>query len=289
MIRPLLLLSALSLAAFAQPGSSTRFARPEGNAARAASILKPIVNMQKSGNDISQKEVQALRETIETAKKHLAAQSPAGERLSDSLKSSETAQTKAAAADLQNAAREVYDMLSFRPLAEAEMPKGFPTFTGVGVIEVKEYPVYRKAVAKNFGTLFRHITSNGIAMTTPVEMKMTEKPTGELAQDSMAFLYGSPEIGEPGADGVVRIVDNESIKVVSLGLRGSRSKKVVADAVRRLKRWLRANPEYQTAGGFRVMGYNSPFVPRAEQYFEVQLPLRERKVKPSKPGPTLKP
>lgn len=284
MLRPLILVSALSLVAFAKPQSVARFKRPEGDAARAASILEPFVNTQKTGNDASQKNVHALRAAIETASKHLASDSPAGERLSDALKSSETAQTKVAAADLQNAAQDVYDMLSFRPIAETELPKGFPTYTCVGVIEVKEYPIYRRAVAKDFGTLFRHITVNGIAMTAPVEIKLTKKSTGEMAQESMAFLYSSPDVGEPGTDGAVRIVDAESVKVVSLGVRGSRRNKVVTDAVRRLKRWLRANPDYQNADGFRIMGYNSPFVPRADQYFEVQLPLRESPVEASKPG-----
>ena len=53
---------------------------------------------------------------------------------------------------------------------EAETPKGWPTLTEVGVIEVKEYPEYREAVATKidgsdssrkqgpmFRTLFNHI------------------------------------------------------------------------------------------------------------------------------------
>lgn len=284
MIRAMILIAALSLTAFAPPQSTARFTRPEGHATLAASILEPIATLQKPGKDISQEHLLTMRETIENARKHLATQSPAGERLSKVLQSSKNAQPKVAAADLQRAARDVHDMLAFRPIAEAELPKGFPSFTGVGVIEVKQYPVYRKAVAKKFGTLFRHITANGISMTTPVEMKMAETPKGELAQESMAFLYGSTEIGEPGTDGSVQVLDTESIKVVSMGLRGPRRREVVADAARRLKRWLNANPQYEAAGVLRVMGYNSPFVPRAEQYFEVQLPLREAPADQSKPA-----
>ena len=33
----------------------------------------------------------------------------------------------------------------FQPIKEAEMPKGFPTYTPVGQVEIKEYPPYRKA------------------------------------------------------------------------------------------------------------------------------------------------
>ena len=67
---------------------------------------------------------------------------------------------------------------------EAERPKGWPTLTEVGVVEVKEYPQYREAVATKldgsdssrkqgplFRTLFNHIQRNQIAMTGPVTME----------------------------------------------------------------------------------------------------------------------
>ena len=47
----------------------------------------------------------------------------------------------------------------FQPIKEAEMPKGFPGYTPVGQIEVKQYPAYRKASTSGlaeFWTLFQH-------------------------------------------------------------------------------------------------------------------------------------
>ena len=38
----------------------------------------------------------------------------------------------------------------FKPIKEAEMPKGFPGYTPVGKIEVKQYPAYRKASGEQF-------------------------------------------------------------------------------------------------------------------------------------------
>ena len=35
----------------------------------------------------------------------------------------------------------------FQPIKEAEMPKGFPTYTPVGQVEIKKYPAYRKALS----------------------------------------------------------------------------------------------------------------------------------------------
>ena len=133
------------------------------------------------------------------------------------------------------------------------------------------------------------VTVIGIEMTAPVQMELVKKTDEELSQASMAFLYGSPQLGEPGDAGSVRVVDADPMKVVSLGIRGSRRKQFVTDAVRRLNRWLQATPKYQAAGGFRVMGYNSPFVPRGKQFFEVQLPVRESSIEASKPVPVPEP
>ena len=51
----------------------------------------------------------------------------------------------------------------FKPVVEAPLPDGFPTYTPVGKIEVKQYPAYRKETSGRvaFWTLFEHITSSG--------------------------------------------------------------------------------------------------------------------------------
>ena len=50
----------------------------------------------------------------------------------------------------------------FKPIKEAELPKGFPAYTPVGTIEVKQYPAARLVQAKSggdsgFWKLFLHI------------------------------------------------------------------------------------------------------------------------------------
>ena len=43
----------------------------------------------------------------------------------------------------------------------------------------------------------------------------------------------------------------------------------------RLDAWLKANQKsYSADGPMRVMAYNSPFVPRNRNYFEVEIPIR---------------
>ena len=84
----------------------------------------------------------------------------------------------------------------FQPIKEAEMPKGFPGYTPVGQIEVKQYPAYRKASTSGmaeFWTLFAHIKQNSVTMTAPVEMDYGDPRSGKNAEHSMSFLYERPD------------------------------------------------------------------------------------------------
>lgn len=168
---------------------------------------------------------------------------------------------------------------NFKPVVEAPLPDGFPTYTPVGQIELKHYPAYRKAETSGgvaFWTLFAHITSAGISMTAPVEMTFQQEGPPVGKERSMAFLYGNQNIGTPGQKGNVEVVDVPAATVVSVGLRGQRSNDVLIQAEQRLRTWLEANKgKYEQSGPVRVMGYNSPFVARDRQFFEVQIPVRE--------------
>ena len=63
--------------------------------------------------------------------------------------------------------------------------------------------------------------------------------------------------------------------VVSTGVRGPRTKQAVDEARTRLEAWLEENKEEYVANGqLRVMAYNSPFVPRDRNFFEVEIPIR---------------
>jgi hypothetical protein len=163
----------------------------------------------------------------------------------------------------------------FKPIMEAEMPAGFPAYTPVDQIEVKQYPAYRKAVSNGsaaFWSLFSHIKQNKIAMTAPVEMTYGSPDSDRLQQQSMAFLYGQPSLGSTGSQGSVEVVDVPAAKVVSIGVRGARTDGKVNEAREKLEAWL-TNNGLRASGELRVMGYNSPFVPRDRQFFEVQIPV----------------
>ncbi len=173
------------------------------------------------------------------------------------------------------------DDLRFEPVREAELPRGFPEPTPVLEIRHKSYPAYRLArtsMRGPFGTaafwrLFNHIDSNDIAMTAPVEMTYEDAGAG-VDGVAMAFLYGAPEIGEPGARDGVEVVDVPAMETVAIGCRGWMTDARMAEMRRELEAWIDRRPEFEAAGPLRAMGYNSPRVPADRSYYEVEIPLR---------------
>lgn len=236
------------------------FAPPQGPAMEAVQLLQSAE---------SKTEIEEIEGLFKEAVTLLGPQSPAADKLRQAL-------TKPAEiGDLRQAGNEVLEMLTFVPRYEADLPEGFPTYTPAGVIELKVYSKNRRAIAKQFFTLFGHITRNQIAMTTPVRMEFDRGKNGKLKQESMAFYYGKPTIGSVGVQGNIQVVEQAGEMVVALGHRGSRDKKVIAEGERRLRAWLAEHPEYESNGNLVVMGYNSPMVPPKSQFFEIQLPVKQ--------------
>jgi len=169
----------------------------------------------------------------------------------------------------------------FQLIKEAEMPDGFPDPSPVGQVVVKQYPAYRKASASGvaeFWTLFRHIKQNGIEMTAPVEMDYGDPCTEKSRERLMSFLYEKPDQGTAGKQGSVEVLDVPAMQVVSIGCRGARTSAAVAEARGKLLKYLAENPDrHAIAGPMRVLGYNSPFVPRDQNYFEVQIRVTNKK------------
>ncbi len=182
-------------------------------------------------------------------------------------------------AELSKTLDEIAKDLGFRVRVEAGQPVGFPGPTAVGEIEVKQYPGYRKALARTpqslaFWTLFSHIKKNEIEMTAPVEMEHRSNSESGSAGQQMAFLYGDPSLGKPGKTGLVDVVDVPPTTVLSIGIRGEQSGTSLRTARRLLETWLETNQDAWVANGpYRTMAYNSPFVPREHNYFEIQIPI----------------
>ena len=182
----------------------------------------------------------------------------------------------------------VIESLTFRPWLEASVPEGFPEFTPVHHIEVKTLPNYRMARASMpstqrrgengaFWKLFNHIKRNDIAMTAPVQMDYTS--SGEDAEvASMAFLYGSRKIGEPGkdsADNGVETVDIPTQDVLSIGVRGRMTPASLERGHQALLEWQNDQVDYRPSGPLCRLGYNSPFISADRAFFELQIPVEK--------------
>ena len=124
-----------------------------------------------------------------------------------------------------------------------------------------------------FWSLFAHIKANGIAMTAPVELGY-DASDRQTKERTMAFLYGDPAMGKMGRRGPAEVVDVPAMSVVSIGVRGEQTSEAMSGARQRLESWLDAHKAQYTASG-PVMAYNSPFVPRERNFFEVQIQVKQ--------------
>lgn len=168
----------------------------------------------------------------------------------------------------------------------AYLPSGFPKPAKIGVIEVKQYPQYRavtythegdlrQATGAAFNPLFQHISSNQIAMTTPVEARYTAIPgQAEVApQAEVSFLYPAPNIAPGSVSPVVTVTDTPPMTVVSIGIQGAYSWESYEKNLQKLQDWLREHPEYTRVGPPRRFFYNSPMTAESLKISEVQIPI----------------
>ena len=173
---------------------------------------------------------------------------------------------------------------------EAALPRDFPQPGPVGQVIVKHYPAYRAAwttapeqgdaQGKMFGSLFRHIQSNKIKMTAPVEMTYASQEIDATSQPTaMAFMYQQPEMGTAGKQGTVEVRDMQAITVLSITVRGNYTTARVKEALGQLNEYMNSHTgQFTVAGQPRYLGYNSPFVPWFLRMGEVQLPVQELQV-----------
>jgi hypothetical protein len=158
---------------------------------------------------------------------------------------------------------------------ESPLPKGWPEPGPFNQVVLKKYPASRAAFTPEsspnggFMRLFKHIKKNDIPMTAPVEMLLDESDTEGVKMEQMAFLYQSPEVGKTGADGdQVEVRDVPAQQALSYAWLGARDKASTARAREAIDAELAK--QNLKASGYRLLGYNSPFVPRARQTHELQ-------------------
>ncbi len=200
--------------------------------------------------------------------------------------------------DMQAGVAKVGDVYTFGSAKiDTPLPVGYPAPTPPGAIELKRYPVVRRAqvtgtmspdMASNFAffPLFNHIKGRDIAMTSPVEMDYAElrsriepgqRPIGPTSWN-MAFLYRTPDQGPAGSDprnSKITVVDAEPVTVLSMGMQGGYALGRTTDAVLELEDWLAKNPQWQPLGqDARAFFYNGPDRPDKDKWAEAQIPVR---------------
>jgi len=172
---------------------------------------------------------------------------------------------------------------------EASLPQGYPAPSPVGQVLIKHYPAARVAINRGddqdsmFMPLFNHIKKNDIAMSSPVEITWSDPQTqaDNTKPQAMAFVYRAPDIGAPGTDGNVEVMDVPPQTFLSIGVRGSYNRQHLVEGIKALRDWLAAHSnEYKESGPPRYLGYNSPFVPWFLRFGEVQLPISPVQIQP---------
>lgn len=192
-------------------------------------------------------------------------------------------------------------------LINTPLPVGYPNPTPPGVIEIKRYPVVRRAevtgtmspgIGMNlaFFPLFRHIQSRDIEMTSPVEMNYTgtgkKTPEGGDAKPdtwTMSFLYRRTDQGPTGPDATrqnVKVVDVPAVTVISMGVRGSYDYARMRREWQKLEKWLSEQNVWDAAGEPRALHYNGPERRDADKWSEVQIPIRLM-AKSNSPAPAI--
>lgn len=188
----------------------------------------------------------------------------------------------------------------------------FPSVGPLDQVVFKTYSAHRVARAgdiKNSGNgfwrLFNHIQKNDVAMTAPVEMNYDDE-NHRRGDEWMGFYYEHANQGQAGEDGSVTVVDIPEKHYLSLGLRGPITQDKLQAAQEQLQAAL-ADPSLVVAtmpapdntfssgaeaktdntpaqdeaahahwiadGDMRLLGYNSPFVRRTNQFYEMQIPV----------------
>ena len=173
--------------------------------------------------------------------------------------------------------------------ASAPLPEGFPPPTANGNIEIKQYPEYRAATvqvtgnlasasSRGFSPLFRHISSNDISMTAPVE---TRYPTATLQESSetegdaaVSFLYRSLDIVPQEIAKEVQVEDIPLMTVVSIGVKGGYDYDIYTSGIKQLQDWLAKHSEYEVAGPPRRFFYDGPFMPDTLKRSDIQIPVQ---------------
>ena len=154
--------------------------------------------------------------------------------------------------------------------------EAFPP-TNPGTFEIKTLPAgmllkstapgnYFDNGGKLFGPLFRYISSNDIAMTTPVEAVIDEA--------AMLFWVAPSEVEKiRGSTANVEVLEIPERTVASRGTKGSYSRTNYDETREALEAWLAKQSDWRATGEAYGVYWNGPFTPWFMKTAEVHIPV----------------
>ena len=178
---------------------------------------------------------------------------------------------------------------------EGPLPEGFPPPSEVGQIVEKCYPLCRTYSAEGsnaFMRCFTYLTKHKHEMTAPVIMdykrrEPSDKPKAIANFDAMDinrmhFVLERPLLDEPKNEGAVVVADMPTMRVLSIAFQGQLSADTREQAEKKLAAEIESRKDLTVIGPYRVLGYNSPFVPKDKAFWEIQVPITDVKLDAAK-------
>jgi len=180
-------------------------------------------------------------------------------------------------------------------IEEGPLPEGFPPPNEVGQVVEKSYPLCRTYSAEGdnaFMRCFGYLTKHKHEMTAPVIMDFkrrepTDKPKAIANFDAMEinrmhFVLERPLLDEPKSEGAVVVADIPTMRVLSIAFQGQLSADTREHAEKKLAAEIEKRKNLKVNGPYRVLGYNSPFVPKDKAFWEIQVPITDVKLDAAK-------
>jgi hypothetical protein len=167
---------------------------------------------------------------------------------------------------------------------EAPLPEGFPPPSEPGKVVEKTYPLVRTYSATGSGAFmkcFSYLSLKQHKMTAPVVMDCeagavpSERSRGEMPVPiaRMHFILEKNSLDEPKKVGPVTVADIQSMRVLSIAFRGETTLEAIKKGEAAIDARLKEMPGIERTGEYRILGYNSPMIDKAKNFWELQLPI----------------
>ncbi len=169
-------------------------------------------------------------------------------------------------------------------ISEAPLPEGFPPPSEPGKVVEKSYPVLRSYSAAGPNAFFRcfmYLQKNEHEMTAPVVMDYEggqaaaegERSEMPVPVNRMHFLLETLDLDQPKLEGDIQVADMQPLRVLSIAYQGQLTRDQIDGLESKLTAALAERPDLKAAGKSRILGYNSPMIPRNKSFWEIQLPV----------------